>query len=98
MQTSSGKIPDAKIAGDNVQEESTDTINGQEFMTGWRLYTISSLLLVSIFIVQMESSITSTAVLVITDDLGGYEISSWLFTAYFITYCGSNSYLWLEGT
>lgn len=36
----------------------------------------------------MESSVTSTAVVVITDDLGGYEKNSWLFTAYLLTYSG----------
>jgi MFS family permease len=36
----------------------------------------------------MESSVTSTAVLVITDELGDYEKSSWLFTAYLLTYSG----------
>ncbi|ORX97750.1 MFS multidrug transporter-like protein [Clohesyomyces aquaticus] len=45
-------------------------------------------LLVAVFVVQMESSIISTAVLDITNHLGGYEMSSWLFTAYLVTYCG----------
>lgn len=36
----------------------------------------------------MESSVTSTAVLVITDELGGFSKSSWLFTAYLLTYSG----------
>ncbi|KAF2791393.1 major facilitator superfamily MFS-1 [Melanomma pulvis-pyrius CBS 109.77] len=42
----------------------------------------------ALFISQMESSVTSTAVLAITNDLGGYEKSSWLFTAYLLTYSG----------
>jgi MFS family permease len=42
----------------------------------------------SLFISQMESSVTSTAVLVITNELGGYAKSSWLFTAYLLTYSG----------
>jgi MFS family permease len=32
--------------------------------------------------------VTSTAVLVITNELGGFEKSSWLFTAYLLTYSG----------
>lgn len=59
-----------------------------QYTTGWKLHAITLSLLVCMFIVQMESSITSTSALDITDDLGGYEKSSWLFTAYFLTYCG----------
>lgn len=36
----------------------------------------------------MESSIVSTAVLTITDELGGYNQSVWIFTAYMLTYSG----------
>ncbi|KAF2184758.1 MFS general substrate transporter [Zopfia rhizophila CBS 207.26] len=57
-------------------------------MTGWRLHAVTFWLLLSIYIVQMEASVTATAVLNITDELGGYEKSSWLFTAYLLTYCG----------
>lgn len=59
-----------------------------KYLTGRRLHTISAGLLTAIFIVQMESSIISTAIVDITDHLGGYGKSSWLFEAYFVTYCG----------
>lgn len=36
----------------------------------------------------MESSIVSTAMLTITDNLGGYNQSVWIFTAYMLTYSG----------
>jgi hypothetical protein len=37
--------------------------------------------------VTLESTVISTAIVDITDELGGYEKSSWLFTAYMLTYC-----------
>jgi MFS family permease len=37
---------------------------------------------------QTESTILSTSIVTITNDLGGYGKSSWVFTAYFVTYSG----------
>jgi hypothetical protein len=36
-------------------------------------------------VAQMESTVTSTAVITITNDLGGYLESSWMLTAYWLT-------------
>jgi len=38
--------------------------------------------------VQTESSVTSTAITTITDDLGQFDKSPWVFTAYLLTYSG----------
>ncbi|KAH7130092.1 major facilitator superfamily domain-containing protein [Dendryphion nanum] len=59
-----------------------------QYITGWLLHLLTLFLMTAIFLATMESSITSTAVLDITNQLGGYEKSSWLFTAYMLTYCG----------
>jgi hypothetical protein len=59
-----------------------------QYITGWPLHLLTLLLMTSIFLATMESTITSTAILDITNQLGGYERSSWLFTAYMLTYCG----------
>jgi hypothetical protein len=45
--------------------------NEKMYITGWKLHAIVIGLTVALFTVQMESSITSTAVLDITDNLGG---------------------------
>jgi formate hydrogenlyase subunit 3/multisubunit Na+/H+ antiporter MnhD subunit len=63
--------------------------NESRYITGFKLYLINTGLMLSMFLVQMDSSIISTAVVDITDHLGGYEKSSWLFTAYLITYCST---------
>jgi hypothetical protein len=61
------------------------------YMSGWKLHAITFWLLVALFVAQMDTSVASTAILQITDQLGGYEESSWVFTAYMLTYCGKSS-------
>jgi len=72
----------------STEDEPAAAIDESKYINGTKLYLINTGLIISIFIVQMESSIISTAVVDITDQLGGYEKSSWLFTAYLLTYCG----------
>jgi hypothetical protein len=43
---------------------------------------------IAIGLTQADSTIASTAILAITDDLGGFEKSSWVFTVYLLTYSG----------
>ncbi|ORX93616.1 major facilitator superfamily domain-containing protein [Clohesyomyces aquaticus] len=57
-------------------------------MIGWRLHGVTFWLLLSLFVAQMDTSITSTSLLTITDQLGGFKKSSWVFTAYLLTFCG----------
>jgi hypothetical protein len=71
-----------------------------DYPTGWRLHGITfwygsrnelmfianqRSLLLMMFLAQMESTITSTSIITITDDLGGYLKSSWVLTAYWLT-------------
>jgi hypothetical protein len=60
-----------------------------KYITGRKLYLINASLLVSIFLTSTESTIIATALVDITNDLGGYGKSSWLFTAYMLTYCST---------
>jgi hypothetical protein len=77
----------------SLGDDATLSDDESKYITGRKLYLINAGLIVSIFIAQMESSIISTAVVAITDQLGGYEKSSWLFTAYLLTYCGEYLHL-----
>ncbi|CAI6339908.1 unnamed protein product [Periconia digitata] len=90
-------VPESHLASDVEPMEkkadepsSEETISPAEthYPTGWRLHLSTISLSVLIFLVQMESSIASTTLLKITDQFGGYEKSSWVFTAYMLTYCG----------
>lgn len=47
-----------------------------------------SRLLLGIFLVNFEISIVSTSLVSITDDLEGFGRSSWVITAYLLTYIG----------
>jgi hypothetical protein len=82
--------PEAQIDSRLPKKEEQREARSDEgmYMSGWRLHVICFELLIATFLVQMESSITSTAMLDITDHLGGYNKSSWLFTSYLITCCG----------
>jgi MFS family permease len=79
----------------NVGLASTNSISGDvtpnsaltHYITGWRIHAITVGLVVAHFIAMVEALIASTDVLAITDDLGGYEKSSWVFTAYLLTFC-----------
>jgi hypothetical protein len=67
------------------------TADESKYITGVKLYLINAGLTVSIFLVSLDSTIISTAIVDITDELGGYEKGSWLFTAYMLTYCSKQS-------
>lgn len=47
-------------------------------------------LFLGIFLINFEVTIVSTAVLSITNDLDNFSESSWIITAYLITYIGKN--------
>lgn len=42
----------------------------------------------ALFMTLLESTIVSTSVITITNDVGGYVKSSWLFTSYLLTFGG----------
>lgn len=73
---------DAPVDGNDTAEDES------QYIAGGKLYLINASLMISLFVVQLDSSIISTSVVSITDDLGGYDKSSWLFTAFLITFCG----------
>ena len=81
------------INGEKIEIETETITHEPHYVTGWKLHSITLGLLLSLFLVQMDSSITSTSVLEITNELGGYEKSSWLFTSFLITYCGERVFI-----
>jgi hypothetical protein len=69
------------------EAEPVATTDESKYITGLKLYLINAGLTISMFLVTLESTVISTAIVDTTDELGGYEKSSWLFTAYMLTYC-----------
>ncbi|KAF2256481.1 MFS general substrate transporter [Trematosphaeria pertusa] len=81
---------EAKPAEEQISydQDTGEALDVPIYYTGWRLHGISAWLLLSLFVAQMDTSITSTAILTITDQLGGFEKYSWVFTAYMLSFCG----------
>ena len=50
---------------------------------------VGSRLALALFLVNMEISIVTTSIVGITDDLQGFDQSSWLATSYLLTYVGA---------
>lgn len=85
---------EAKPAEEQISydQDTGEALDVPIYYTGWRLHGISAWLLLSLFVAQMDTSITSTAILTITDQLGGFEKYSWVFTAYMLSFCGIDSH------
>ncbi|KAI1733353.1 MFS general substrate transporter [Xylaria scruposa] len=88
----------ASLSEQQEKPETTELNNSQgpemegsespKWISGWRLVVIALGTSLALFMVQTESSITSTAIAAITNDLGGFDKSTWVFTAYLLTYSG----------
>ncbi|GLB04249.1 hypothetical protein AtubIFM57258_009965 [Aspergillus tubingensis] len=57
-------------------------------LKGTRLFFGGTGLYVSFFLTGLESTIVSTSLVAITDDLQGFGRSSWIITSYLLTYAG----------
>ncbi|PSN72305.1 MFS general substrate transporter [Corynespora cassiicola Philippines] len=68
----------------------------QEISLQWNFSRLRNFnLLLMMFLAQMESTITSTSVITITDDLGSYKKNSWMLTAYWLT-TGAFKIIWAK--
>ncbi|KAI1180244.1 drug resistance transporter [Nemania sp. FL0916] len=64
-------------------EESTPEF---QYLTGWRFYVVGAVLELALFLVNFEITIVSTALVSISNDLDDFGRTSWVITAYLITY------------
>ncbi|CAG8976531.1 hypothetical protein HYALB_00011008 [Hymenoscyphus albidus] len=74
-----------KIESDDT---AIDILPDSAYMSGWKFHILTFGLCLALFIVQMESSIFSTSIIAITNELSGYGKSSWVFTGFLLTYSG----------
>lgn len=81
--------PHVELSSSTEVSEQEEIREDTQYITGWRLHGICFWLLLSLFVAQMDTSITSTSILTITDQLGGFKKSSWVFTAYMLPFCGT---------
>ncbi|KAI1491646.1 major facilitator superfamily domain-containing protein [Biscogniauxia mediterranea] len=62
--------------------------DGFNYITGWTLHLITIGMALSTFLVNLEITIVSTSLVSITNELHDFGGSSWIVTAYLITYTG----------
>ncbi|KAL4778560.1 major facilitator superfamily domain-containing protein, partial [Aspergillus varians] len=68
--------------------ESTSETPPDCFLHGLQLWAVGFGLLLSLFLPSLEVSIVSTSLVSVTDDLHGFDQSTWVITAYLLTYTG----------
>ncbi|KAJ5936323.1 major facilitator superfamily domain-containing protein [Penicillium verhagenii] len=84
MDHEKSEIQDGDIPDTISSDISTD--NESDHIKGWRLYLIMTGLLTGLYLVNLEVTIVSTALISITNDLNGFEQTSWIVTAFLTTY------------
>ncbi|KAI1382510.1 putative multidrug resistance protein fnx1 [Hypoxylon trugodes] len=60
--------------------------NGVVYLHGIQFWMISSAIAIMMFIVNLEVPVVVTAIVAITDDLGGFDIASWVVSSYLLGY------------
>ncbi|OTB01301.1 hypothetical protein M426DRAFT_14609 [Hypoxylon sp. CI-4A] len=86
QETGDGK--DTQLSKEQIIEVPEHQPCGPSYITGWRLYAITAGISLGLFLVNFEVTIVSTALVSITNDLDNYNRSSWVITAYLLTYTG----------
>ncbi|KAI0379255.1 major facilitator superfamily domain-containing protein [Hypomontagnella monticulosa] len=76
---------------ENVENPTTgpeNNDNPNRYLSGARLFLAVLGLGIAVFLPTAEASIISTSLVTISKDLDGYDQSSWVITAYLLTYTG----------
>ncbi|MCJ1358941.1 MAG: hypothetical protein MMC33_008941 [Icmadophila ericetorum] len=63
-------------------------INSSTYMTGWRLQVATIALCLSLLLSSVETTIISTSLVNISNAFNAFDRSSWIVTAYLLTYTG----------
>jgi len=77
---------DLDVENSKVEEQSQE--KELTYLHGWRLYISTVALWIIIYLVNMEASIVSTALVAMASDLHGFDKSSWIVSGYQISYTG----------
>ncbi|BCS18428.1 uncharacterized protein APUU_11256S [Aspergillus puulaauensis] len=85
---SSSQKMDAQEQKECDASESGSLPAPSEHLHGLRLWIVGFGLLLALFLPSLEVSIVSTSLVTISDDLHGFDQSSWVITSYLLTYCG----------
>ncbi|KAF2730605.1 major facilitator superfamily transporter [Polyplosphaeria fusca] len=58
------------------------------YLKGWRLQVLTFAMCLGLFLAILETTIVSTSLVSITDDLNGFRMGSWVVAVYLVTYTG----------
>ncbi|KAI1328455.1 drug resistance transporter [Xylariaceae sp. FL0255] len=85
-QKRSDSIPNSEEARKEIVDEPADLSDSFNYLTGWRFYVACIVTQFALFLVNFEITIVSTALVSISNDLKDFSRTSWVITAYLITY------------
>ncbi|OJJ46831.1 hypothetical protein ASPZODRAFT_24938 [Penicilliopsis zonata CBS 506.65] len=69
-------------------ESCVETLVTSRFLTGWRLHITTLALLINLYLVNLETTIVSTSLVTIADEMQAFNRTTWIVTGYLITYTG----------
>ncbi|KAM7191826.1 Major facilitator superfamily domain containing protein [Rhypophila sp. PSN 637] len=72
-------------ADENAREDA-QTAKGIVYLDGLRFNMIAGCIAVVLFLISIETSIATTSLKSITDELGGFERASWILSSYMLGY------------
>ncbi|KAK7967305.1 uncharacterized protein PG986_001582, partial [Apiospora aurea] len=75
--------------GPNATPGSSSNDGSQEYLQGKRFWAVSIVITVLLFLVNMEATVVTTALVAITNELGGFDIVSWILSSYILGYVAS---------
>ncbi|KAI1773206.1 putative efflux pump antibiotic resistance protein [Hypoxylon cercidicola] len=58
------------------------------YLQGFRFWAVSVVIAVLLFLVNLETTVVTTALVAITNDLGNFDIVSWVLSSYLLGYVG----------
>ncbi|KAK4032521.1 major facilitator superfamily transporter [Parachaetomium inaequale] len=72
----------------NAEDVDLDQTKPKLYPKGWRLHALTAGLCLSMLLSTLETTIVSTSLVSIVNDLQGFSQAGWVVTAYFLTYTG----------
>ncbi|KAM7213961.1 Major facilitator superfamily domain containing protein [Rhypophila decipiens] len=69
-------------------EDDPDHVRPKVYQTGWRLHMLTAGICMSLLLSTLETTIVSTSLVSIVNDLHGFGQSGWVVTSYMLTYTG----------
>ncbi|KAK4155861.1 major facilitator superfamily transporter [Chaetomidium leptoderma] len=72
----------------NPEDSDSGQLKPRVYPRGWRLHTLTAGLCLSMLLSTLETTIVSTSLVSMANELQGFSQAGWVITAYFLTYTG----------